>query len=445
MAEVENLLLSLIEKEIPEGRQALRDGHENLAKVAEYCEKKYLETNNRFKSGGDRAKALEESRAVLDETKQFATQSLASVAYQINSLAMNMLGLLDQQVLKLQEMESRINHISETVDIHKEKVARREIGVLASTKSTGRTHRIIAPAEQEKPVRYSRRTTDYSLLDQLGHGVKTSDRQDSRRRQSSKKVKPQQQQAANRGSQRQPVAGTTRRAPLIKPPPPPVPPPMPPSVPSSELGPTPPPSVPVPPATPSLPGDGAIVPPPPPPPGMPSVPSPTGIPPPPPLPGFVSPPPYPSMGGQVPTPPPPPALNAHDGAMNLPPPDLIPPSEVDGGSTYESVVDAMGLPPPPPSEDDFYQAPSSLPMPAPPEDLYQVPPPPVGGQSGVPDNYIEKVVSLYSYAQQRDDELTFDEGVVIYVVKKNDDGWFEGVTESGVTGLFPGNYVEACL
>ena len=30
---------------------------------------------------------------------------------------------------------------------------------------------------------------------------------------------------------------------------------------------------------------------------------------------------------------------------------------------------------------------------------------------------------------------------VIYVLKKNDDGWFEGVAD-GVTGLFPGNYVE---
>lgn len=55
------------------------------------------------------------------------------------------------------------------------------------------------------------------------------------------------------------------------------------------------------------------------------------------------------------------------------------------------------------------------------------------------------MVSVYSYAQQRDDELSFDEGVIIYVVKKNDDGWFEGVTESGVTGLFPGNYVEPYL
>ena len=113
MADVDSLLLSLIEKEIPEGRQALRDGHENLAKVAAYCEQKYIETNNRYKSGSDRGQALKETRAVLDETKQFATQSLASVAYQINTLALNMLSLLDQQVLKMQDMESRINHIAE--------------------------------------------------------------------------------------------------------------------------------------------------------------------------------------------------------------------------------------------------------------------------------------------------------------------------------------------
>jgi len=26
--------------------------------------------------------------------------------------------------------------------------------------------------------------------------------------------------------------------------------------------------------------------------------------------------------------------------------------------------------------------------------------------------------------------------------QKNDDGWFEGVIEPGIRGLFPGNYVE---
>ena len=59
--EVNSVILSLLEKEIPEGRQALRDGHENLAKVAAYCEQKYIETNNRYKSGADRGKALEET------------------------------------------------------------------------------------------------------------------------------------------------------------------------------------------------------------------------------------------------------------------------------------------------------------------------------------------------------------------------------------------------
>ncbi|ESN96889.1 hypothetical protein HELRODRAFT_178689 [Helobdella robusta] len=54
------------------------------------------------------------------------------------------------------------------------------------------------------------------------------------------------------------------------------------------------------------------------------------------------------------------------------------------------------------------------------------------------------VVAIYSYKQDKDDELTFDEGSVIYVVKKNDDGWWEGVMD-GQTGLFPGNYVEPCI
>lgn len=440
MADIDSSLFSLIDKEIPEGRRALSDGHENLAKVAAYCEQKYLETNARYKSGCDRAEALKETRAVLEETKQFATQSLASVAYQINTLALNMLSLLDQQVMKLEDMESKINHIAETVDIHKEKVARREIGVLASSKPTGRTHRIIAPAEQEKLLRYTRRTTDYSVLDNLGHGVKTSDRQDIRRRSTKK------QSQTSKGNERTITGtGTTRRTPLTKPPPPPVPPPVPPSVPSDaafDAGPpvppptvpaaVPPPEVPLPPPITDM--ASPLVPPPPQ--GFPSSPTSPNIPPPPPCLVPPTPPPPPVLTGAVISPPPPPPLPNSGGT---------PPSS-DGAETYESIVDALSpLPPPPPAEEDFYQTPSALPMPAPPEDMYQTPPPPVDEQSWIPENYIEKVVSLYEYNQQRDDELTFAEGVIIYVIKKNDDGWFEGVTEGGATGLFPGNYVETCL
>merc|ERR1719203_1079030 len=62
----------------------------------------------------------------------------------------------------------------------------------------------------------------------------------------------------------------------------------------------------------------------------------------------------------------------------------------------------------------------------------------------VPKNYLDKVVAIYDYNADKDDELTFQEGSTIYVLKKNDDGWWEGVMD-GITGLFPGNYVEATI
>lgn len=56
----------------------------------------------------------------------------------------------------------------------------------------------------------------------------------------------------------------------------------------------------------------------------------------------------------------------------------------------------------------------------------------------------QSVVAIYDYTKDKDDELSFMEGAIIYIIKKNDDGWFEGVC-NGVTGLFPGNYVESIM
>ena len=110
MEEIDSLIQTLMEKEIPDGRQALKDGHENLAKVAAYCEQKYRDTNKHHASpGSDKTKAFEETRAALEETKKFATQSLASVAYQINSLALSMLNLMDNQALKVESLEATVH------------------------------------------------------------------------------------------------------------------------------------------------------------------------------------------------------------------------------------------------------------------------------------------------------------------------------------------------
>ena len=78
------------------------------------------------------------------------------------------------RLLELYILVLHLYYIFQTVDIHKEKVARREIGILTTNKNTSRTHKIIAPANLERPVRYIRKPIDYTILDDIGHGVKVS-------------------------------------------------------------------------------------------------------------------------------------------------------------------------------------------------------------------------------------------------------------------------------
>ncbi|CAM1299357.1 ABI2 (predicted) [Pycnogonum litorale] len=92
-------LAFVIANDIPEGRRHLQESHVNLERVAEYCEANYFQSDGK--------------KAALEETKNYTTQSLASVAYQINTLAYNMLQMLDLQMNQLSEMESQVNHISQ--------------------------------------------------------------------------------------------------------------------------------------------------------------------------------------------------------------------------------------------------------------------------------------------------------------------------------------------
>ncbi|XP_073485913.1 abl interactor 1 isoform X13 [Lithobates pipiens] len=386
-------LQMLLEEEIPAGKRALFESYQNLTRVADYCESNYVQAPDK--------------RKALEETKAYTTQSLASVAYQINALANNVLQLLDIQASQLRRMESSINHISQTVDIHKEKVARREIGILTTNKNTARSHKIIAPANIERPVRYIRKPIDYTVLDDVGHGVKWL------------KAKHGGNQAARTGT----LTRTT--PPTQKPPSPPMPgrgtlgrntpyktlePVKPPTVPNdymtspARLG-----SQHSPGRTASLTqrprthsgssgGSGSR---------ENSGSSSIGIP-------IAVPTPSPPTVGPVadsPTPPPP------------PPPDEIP------------MFDDSPPPPPPPPVDYEDEEAAVVQY----NDPYAD-----GDPAWAPKIYTEKVVAIYDYAKDKEDELSFMEGAIIYVIKKNDDGWYEGVS-NGVTGLFPGNYVESIM
>ncbi|XP_054889519.1 abl interactor 1-like isoform X3 [Poeciliopsis prolifica] len=452
-------LQMLLEEEIPAGKRALVESYQNLSRVAEYCENNYVQAQ-------DKKKALE-------ETKAYTTQSLASVAYQINALANNVLQLLDIQASQLRRMESSINHISQTVDIHKEKVARREIGILTTNKNTSRTHKIIAPANMERPVRYIRKPIDYTLLDDVGHGVKWL------------KAKQHGNNAAGRG-------GTLSRTnpPSQKPPSPPMAgrgtlgrntpyktlePVKPPVVPNdymtspARLGnqhsPARTASLNQRPRTHSGSSGGS---------GGRENSGGTGVG----VPLAVPTPSPPSMGqggsrqlqltsfgptaARPPSPPSSPLLSrlgvAASVSVNPPPPppmvQLTPQIPLTGfvARMQESITDSPAPPPPPPPEDVGVFEEPAPPPPPPPVDyeeeeaavVHYSDPYADGDPHWAPKAYLEKVVAIYDYTKDKEDELSFMEGAIIYIIKKNDDGWFEGVC-NGVTGLFPGNYVESIM
>ncbi|XP_059676249.1 abl interactor 2 isoform X43 [Gavia stellata] len=400
-------LQMLLEEEIPGGRRALFDSYTNLERVAEYCETNYIQT----------------------------------------------------------------------VDIHKEKVARREIGILTTNKNTSRTHKIIAPANLERPVRYIRKPIDYTILDDIGHGVKWLLRfkvstQNMKMGGLPRTTPPTQKppsppmsgkgtigssgssggsHPSSRSSSRENSGSGSVGVPIA------VPTPSPPSVypaPAGSAGTSPLPAT--------------------------SAPAPTPAP----APSSAAPDAAAAAAGAQPladgfTSPTPPAVSSTPSAghpvqfysMNRPasrhtPPTIggslpyrRPPSitsqaslqnQMNGGPFYNQNPVSDTPPPPPPVDEPVFD--ESPPPPPPPEDYeeeeaavveysdpYAEEDPP-----WAPRTYLEKVVAIYDYTKDKEDELSFQEGAIIYVIKKNDDGWYEGVM-NGVTGLFPGNYVESIM
>lgn len=52
----------------------------------------------------------------------------------------------------------------------------------------------------------------------------------------------------------------------------------------------------------------------------------------------------------------------------------------------------------------------------------------------------DKVIALYAYKAQNDDELSFEKDDIISVLGKDEPEWWRGECQ-GLTGLFPSNYV----
>ncbi|KAM7049800.1 abl interactor 2 isoform X17 [Anomalospiza imberbis] len=380
-------LQMLLEEEIPGGRRALFDSYTNLERVAEYCETNYIQS-------ADKQRALE-------ETKAYTTQSLASVAYLINTLANNVLQMLDIQASQLRRMESSINHISQ--------VSTQNMKMGGLPRTTPPTQKPPSPPMSGKGT--IGRHSPYRTLEPVRPPVVPNDYVPSpTRTMAPAQQSPVRTASVNQRNRTYSSSGSSGG-----------------SHPSSRS------------SSRENSGSGSV--------GVPiavPTPSPPSV-----YPGhpvqFYSmnrpaarhtP---PTIGGSLPYRRPP-SITSQTSLQN----------QMNGGPFYNQNPVSDTPPPPPPVDEAVFD--ESPPPPPPPEDYeeeeaavveysdpYAEEDPP-----WAPRTYLEKVVAIYDYTKDKEDELSFQEGAIIYVIKKNDDGWYEGVM-NGVTGLFPGNYVESIM
>ena len=60
--------------------------------------------------------------------------------------------------------------------------------------------------------------------------------------------------------------------------------------------------------------------------------------------------------------------------------------------------------------------------------------------SASPSGYLGQCIAQYDYDAQADDELTIVPGDIIYILEKDDPGWWKGKLNNKV-GVFPATYV----
>ncbi|CDS42257.1 abl interactor 2 [Echinococcus multilocularis] len=153
--------MTVTESDLAESRNALIRTVREIQQAAKYCSGNYITA------------ASNGQRRSIDETMNYATQSLGTMIHHINHLASAFLALLDERTEKMLEIEEKVAQLAMEVKIRREKVARKAIGSCTASKVPVKC--TLTKVRQDPPMEYVRRPIDYSILDHIGHGTRSQE------------------------------------------------------------------------------------------------------------------------------------------------------------------------------------------------------------------------------------------------------------------------------
>ncbi|KAL3312381.1 Abl interactor 1 [Cichlidogyrus casuarinus] len=150
---------AILGEDLPRCQDNIFKTANEIDQAAKYCRDAYLRSRNKAKS--------------LDETLNYATESLEKVAGSLDNLAKHFLTALDQQNDMLNDICEDTSRLKLFLNAHREKVARKAIGTCTVEKSAMNYSNDYQPEVIQK---YIRRPIDYSLFDGIGFGCTPVDR-----------------------------------------------------------------------------------------------------------------------------------------------------------------------------------------------------------------------------------------------------------------------------
>lgn len=92
--------MTVTENDLVESRNALSRTGREIQQAAKYCSGNYLTA------------ATNDQRRAIDETMNYATQSLGTMIHHINNLASAFLALLDERTEKMSEVEEKVAQLA---------------------------------------------------------------------------------------------------------------------------------------------------------------------------------------------------------------------------------------------------------------------------------------------------------------------------------------------